>query len=85
MEIIGIGRFTDDTVLVADSEEKLSSLLTEFRWISERRKLKINVEKSKVLKSSVNREQELLKGRLGSEELEEVSESTIFGVHSVRG
>ena len=85
MEIIGIGRFTDDTVLVADSEEKLSSLLTEFRWISERRKLKINVEKSKVLKSSVSREQELLKRRLGSEELEEVSESTIFGVHSVRG
>ena len=49
--------------------QRLSSLVREFGKVCERRKLKDNVRKSKV--------------RLGSEELEEVSEFSleIYGVH----
>ena len=50
--------------MVVDSEVKFSSLLREFGEVCERRKLKDNVGKSKV--------------RLGSEELEEVSEFTVL-------
>ena len=39
----------------ADEEEKLSSLVMEFGRIWGRRRLKINMEKSKVLKFSLNR------------------------------
>ena len=44
--------FTDDTALVADSEEKLCRLVSEFGRVCERRKLKVNVGKSKVLRCS---------------------------------
>ena len=35
--------FVDDTVVVADSEEKLCQLVTDFGRISQRRKLRVNV------------------------------------------
>ena len=35
--------FADDTALVADSEEKLSRLVSEFGRVYERRKLRVNV------------------------------------------
>ena len=38
----------DDTALVADSEEKLCRLVSEFGRVCERRKLRVNVGKSKV-------------------------------------
>ena len=45
-------QFTEDTVLVADSKKKLKSLAEKFVRIGRRRrKLKINVAKSKVLQS----------------------------------
>ena len=44
--------FADDTALVADSEEKLCGLVSEFGRVSERRKLRINVGKSKVMRCS---------------------------------
>ena len=40
--------FADDTTLLADSEEKLCRLVSEFGRVCERRKLKVNVGKSKV-------------------------------------
>ena len=40
--------FADDTVVVADSEEKLCQLVSEFGRVCKRRKLKVNVGKSKV-------------------------------------
>ena len=40
--------FADDTALVADSEQKLCRLVTEFGGVCERRKLRVNVGKSKV-------------------------------------
>ena len=41
--------FEDDTALVADSEEKLCRLVSEFHRVCERRKLRVNVGKSKKL------------------------------------
>ena len=35
--------FADDTALVADSEEKLCGLVSEFGRVCERRKLRVNV------------------------------------------
>ena len=44
--------FADDTVLVADSEHKLCRLVSEFGRVCERRKLRVNVGKSKVMRCS---------------------------------
>ena len=44
--------FVDDTALVADSEEKLCRLVSEFGRVCERRKLRVNVGKSKVMRFS---------------------------------
>jgi hypothetical protein len=42
--------YADDTALVTDEESKLQSLVTEFRKVCERRKLSVNVAKSKVMR-----------------------------------
>ena len=42
--------FADDTLVVADSERKLCQLVTEFGRVCERRKLRVNVGKSKVMR-----------------------------------
>ena len=42
--------FADDTALVADSDEKLCRLVSEFGGVYERRKLRENVGKSKVIR-----------------------------------
>ena len=44
--------FADDTALVADSEQKLCRLVTEFGRVCERRTLIVNVGKSKVMRCS---------------------------------
>ena len=44
--------FADDTALVADSEEKLCRLVSEFGRVCKRRKLRVNVGKSKVMRYS---------------------------------
>ena len=44
--------FTDDTALVAGLENKLHKLVVEFRRLCERRMLKVNVNKSKVMRCS---------------------------------
>ena len=46
--------FADDTALVADSEEKLCKLVSEFGRVCDRRKLRVNVGKSKVMSCSRN-------------------------------
>ena len=40
--------FADDTALVADSVEKLCELVSEFGRVCEKRKLRVNVGKSKL-------------------------------------
>ena len=44
--------FADDTALVADSKEKLSRLVSEFGRVCERRNLRVNLGKSKVMRCS---------------------------------
>ena len=44
--------FADNTALVADSEDKLCRLVSEFFRVCERRKLRVNVGKSKVMRCS---------------------------------
>ena len=44
--------FADDTALVADSEEKLRRLVSEFGRVCKRRKLRVNIGMSKVIRSS---------------------------------
>ena len=44
--------FADDTVLVADSKKKLERLVEEFNWVCTRKKIKVNVAKSKVMRSA---------------------------------
>ena len=44
--------FADDTALVADLEEKLYRLVSEFGRVCEIRKLRVNVGKSKVMRGS---------------------------------
>ena len=49
---INLMLFADDTTLVDDSEEKLCRLVSEFGRVCERRKLRVNVGKSKVMRCS---------------------------------
>ena len=44
--------FADDTALVADSEENLCRLVSEFGRVYERTQLRVNIGKSKVMRCS---------------------------------
>ena len=44
--------FADDAAHVVDSEEKLGRLVSAFARVCERRKLRVNVDKSKVVRCS---------------------------------
>ena len=63
--------FADDTALVADSEEKLCRLVSEFGRVRER-KLRVNVGKSKVMRCSRNGNRGRMQVILTGEPLEEV-------------
>ena len=45
-------RYTDDTTLMAESEEELNSLLMKVKEESEKAGLKLNVKKTKIMASS---------------------------------
>ena len=47
---INVLLIADDTALVADSKEKLCRLVREFGRVCERRKFRVNVDKSKVMR-----------------------------------
>ena len=63
--------FADDTALVADSE-KLNRLVSEFGRVCERRKFRVNVGKSKVMRCSRYGNGERMHVILNGEPLEEV-------------
>ena len=73
--------FADDTALVADSEEKLKQLVTEFGSVCEIRKLRVNAGKSKVMRCT----RDVVGGRLNvsvnGEMLEEVESFKYLGSH----
>ena len=45
-------RYADDTTLMAESEEELKSLLMKVKEDSEKAKLKLNIQKTKIMASS---------------------------------
>ena len=45
-------RYADDTTLMAESKEKLKSLLTKVKEESEKPGLKLNIQKTKIMASS---------------------------------
>ena len=45
-------RYTDDTTLIAESEELLKSLLMKVKEESEKASLKLNIQKTKIMASS---------------------------------
>ena len=71
--------FADDTVVVADSEEKLCQLVSEFGRVCERRKLRVNVNKSKVMRRTRNQNNAGLNVMLNGEALEEVDQFKYLG------
>ena len=46
-------RYTDDTTLMAESEEELKSLLMKVKEESEKADLKLNVQKTKIMAPSL--------------------------------
>ena len=64
--------FADDTALVADSEEKLCRLVSEFGRVCKRRMLRVNVGKSKVMRCSRYGNGDRMHVILSDEPLEEV-------------
>jgi Reverse transcriptase (RNA-dependent DNA polymerase). len=73
--------FADDTALVADSEAKLQRLVTEFRRVCERRKLRVNTGKSKVMRCSRRRDGGRTNVVLNGTMLEEVDCFKYLGSH----
>ena len=45
-------RYTDDTMLMAESEKELKSILMRVKEESERTSLKLNIKKTKIMTSS---------------------------------
>ena len=71
--------FADDTVVVADSEKKLCQLVQEFGRVCKRRKLRVNVGKSKVMRCARNESDTRLNVMLEGEVLEEVDQFKYLG------
>ena len=71
--------FADDTALVAETEEELRILVREFDSVCQRRKLKVNAGKSKVMRCSREGNVGGLNVHLGGERLEEVESFKYLG------
>ena len=62
--------YADDTVLLEDSKENIQILLNEFDNVFQRRKLEVNIDKSKMLVSGKSLRGERLKLSLKGESKE---------------
>ena len=71
--------FADNTVVVADSEKKLRQLVSEFGKVCKRRKLRVNVGTSKVMRCTRKGNGAKLNVMLESEALEEVDQFKYLG------
>ena len=67
-------RYADDTTLMAESEEKLRSLLMKVKEESEKVDLKLNIQKTKIMASGPNTSWEI-----DGETVETVSDFTLGG------
>ena len=72
--------FADDTVLIGDSEEKLERLVHEFERVCGRRKLKVNVTKSQIMKIGKNVEENEMNVQLNNRRMDEVDTYRYLGV-----
>ena len=67
-------RYADDTTLVAESEEKLKSLLMKVKEESENFEFKLNIRKTKIMVSSP-----ITSWQIGGETMETVTEFILGG------
>ena len=67
--------YADDTVMIEDSKEKIQRLRNEFDKVCERRQLKVNFGKGKVMVCSKSQRGEQVNLSLKGEILEEVDAS----------
>ena len=67
-------RYTDDTTLMAESEEELKSLLMKGREESEKTGLKLNIQKTKIIASSL-----ITSWQMDGETMETVTEFIFLG------
>ena len=67
-------RYADDTTLMAESEEKLKSLLMKVKEESEKVGLKLNIQKTKIMSSGP-----ILSWQIDGETVETVSDFIFWG------
>ena len=67
-------RYADDTILMADSEEELQSLLMKVKEESEKVGLKLNIQKTKIMASSL-----ITSWEIDGETVETVSDFVFLG------
>ena len=67
-------RYAEDTTLMAESEEKLKSLLMKVREESEKTDLKLNIQKTKIMVSSP-----ITSWQIDGETVETVADFTFLG------
>ena len=67
-------RYTDDTILMAESKEKLRNLLTKVKEESEKAGLKLNIQKIKIMASSP-----ITSWEIDGETVETVSDFIVWG------
>ena len=72
--------FADDTVLHDGDEKKLQRLVNQFGIVWKKRKLTVNVEKSKVMKGTKNRDQNELNIRFDGRRMKAVNAYRYLGV-----
>ena len=72
-------RYTDDTTLMADSEEELKSLLIKVKKESEKAGLKLNIQKTKITASSP-----ITSWQIDGENVERASDISFWAPKSIR-
>ena len=72
-------RYTDDTTLIAESEEELKSLLMKVKVESEKVDLKLNIQESKIMASSP-----ITSWEIDGETVETVSDFIFWGSKSLQ-
>ena len=70
-------RYADDTTLMAESEEKLKSLLMKVKEDSEKVVLKLNIQKTKIMASAP-----ITSWEIDGETVETVSDFIFFGLQN---
>ena len=69
--------YADDTTLMAESEEKLKSLLMKVKEESEKVGLKLNIQKTKIMASGP-----IISWQIGGETMETVSDFIFWGLQN---